>query len=746
MPIRNVPSRIVCFQIIAGLAFFLLVSGQTAAASGAEPSILHHDLFVQIDPATHSLLVEDRLRMNVLEEKVIQLSLGPTLIVDRVVLLATERAGADTNQDIPFEITRAIEKHPSQQLNISTAGMPAGIIEVALSYHGLINDPPKEPRHLRFVTPSETAGHIGPEGVYLSGETRWYPDLPESLSTYKLQVALPAGWTAVTQGRPRSTVPCPIERCRQSGFTVTVWPETQPSEALTLVANRFVGKTRDWRAGTGQSIQLATYLFPEDAALADEYLDATARYLDAYIPLLGPYPFDSFAVVENFFSSGLGMPTFTLLGSGIIKRHYVQPYALGHEIVHSWIGNFVYNRLDRGNWVEGLTTYLANYYWHERSDDPARAHDQRKLFLRGYNLHVPIERDYPIAQFTQKQDERDNAIGYQKAAMVFHVLRQEVGEEGFWAALRGLVTRFGGRHAEWRDIERLMSETAGRDLRWFFAQWIEEAGAPSLALIHATVKRTSGEAPQEFQLLVEIEQTGKLFDMPVHLRIDLDDGRQQTRSVRIKGARERFVFTFPSSPRRIAIDPDSMLMQRIPRRTLPPLLNHYVTDTKRSVIDALGTGPSIPHPLREVVTRVEAQDSRKLPGERTTIRAIADATLLPEEGSVLVLGAPRLRQAIESLVRPHCGERLALGDNGVVLEGTAYEGAEIAVLVTCRRQDQPDSVLSLVYAVTPQAASTVARLLFFYGWHSYVLFKDGAASVRGEWALPRNEMEVSRHE
>ena len=53
-------------------------------------------------------------------------------------------------------------------------------------------------------------------------------------------------------------------------------------------------------------------------------------------------------MVENFFASGLGMPSFTLLGSSVIKRHYVQPYALGHEIVHSWIGNAVFNHADRG--------------------------------------------------------------------------------------------------------------------------------------------------------------------------------------------------------------------------------------------------------------------------------------------------------------------------------------------------------------------------------------------------------------
>ena len=178
-----------------------------------------------------------------------------------------------------------------------------------------------------------------------------------------------------------------------------------------------------------QPVQLATYFFPDDAHLADEYLDATARYLEAYIPMLGPYPFESFAWWKISLRADSACPRLPCWGAAVIKRHYVQPYALGHEIVHSWIGNAVFNRVDRGNWVEGLTTYLANYYWHELMGDHAQARDQRRLMVQGYNLHVPPERDYPVAQFTQKQDERDNAIGYQKAAMVFHLLRQELGEE-----------------------------------------------------------------------------------------------------------------------------------------------------------------------------------------------------------------------------------------------------------------------------------------------------------------------------
>ena len=437
-------SRIVSFPCLFLVA--LLSHGALGIACAADPVlprvvIRHHELFVQIVPEQHALIAKDRLTLEVPQSQTsIRFSLAPTLQIDHIALVQESAGTESLIHDVPFELEHGSAPESVQEVRIPSQVVPAGLVTLDVHYHGVINDPPRDPRHLRFVTPSETAGHIGPEGVYVSSESHWYPDVPESLSTYALLVAVPTGWTVVTQGKAGESRACPAGLCRDDQMVITDWAVTQPSEALTLVANTFVSTFRDWTAKTGQRIQLSTYLFPDDAHLAEEYLDATARYLDAYIPLLGPYPFEKFAVVENFFASGLGMPSFTLLGSGIIKRHYVQPYALGHEIVHSWIGNAVFNRADHGNWVEGLTTYLANYYWHELMGDRAQARDQRRLMVQGYNLHVPPERDYPVAQFTQKLDEHDNAIGYQKSAMLFHLLRQEVGEETFWRAL----TKLGG--------------------------------------------------------------------------------------------------------------------------------------------------------------------------------------------------------------------------------------------------------------------------------------------------------------
>ena len=706
----------------------------------AAPFISRHDLFVQIDPERHALLAVDRLTIDAIPGRPLRLSLAGTLHLDRLVL--SRSATDDSGRDLPFQTEHEATAPFGQYITLPAALVTAGAMTVTAHYHGAIDDPPKEPRHLRFVTPIETAGHIGKEGVYLSSETRWYLDVPESLSRYRLRVALPSGWTAVAQGQRRSSVPCPAELCRDAGLTLAEWETVEESEALTLVANRFVETTREWSSSSGQAVRLATYLFPEDAGLADEYLDATARYLDVYMSLLGPYPFESFAVVENFFASGLGMPSFTLLGSGVIKRHYVQPYALGHEIVHSWIGNSVFNHVDRGNWVEGLTTYLANYYWHEWSGDHEQARDQRHLMLRGYNLHVPPERDYPLAQFTRKQDERDNAIGYQKAAMVFHLLRQEVGEVSFWRSLKTLVAQYRGRYADWHDVERIFAETAAKDLRWFFAQWVEGTGAPALTLKNVTAHPLARDADGRFTLSGSIAQTGPVFRSPLPILVRMSNSSQHLIWAQLSGADTLFKSDLPFKPLTIELDPEAMVLRRLARRDLPPVLNHYVTDTKRSVMVALAGSDTDSHPFQDVVKRIKSQDGQKATVERTVITTLAEKALLPGEGSVLILGSPASRLTLQPLVSTHCGTRVQLRDGGVTVAGKTYDGPGIALVASCHREDRPGSVVTSVYALTPQSATTVARLLFFYGWNSYVVFQDGKAIARGEWDAQHSQ-EVS---
>jgi hypothetical protein len=85
---------------------------------------------------------------------------------------------------------------------------------------------------------------------------------------------------------------------------------------------------------------------------------------------------------------------------------------------------------------------------------------------------------------------------------------------------------------------------------------------------------------------------------------------------------------------------------------------------------------------------------------------------------------------------------VALHDQGITVMGAAHEGPGLALLASCHRIDRPGSVVTVLYAARPQAVAPVARLLFFYGWNSFVLFNDGAVVTRGEWPSASDRTEV----
>ena len=285
---------------------------------------VHHTLSAELIPAAHELVASDQIDLEVNPQVTsVTFTLANTLHVESIAMRAHSVSGGQGSPDEVAPFTRVRPPETTvQRIVISLPKDHGRSVTLVMSYRGQINDPPREPRHLRFVTPSETSGHIGLEGVYLSGESQWYPDVIGSFSTYRVSAQIPQGWTVVASGRKEGET-------TSAGKTSSTWIVQDQSEAFTLVANKFVTTSREWKSPTGQRVELQTHFLPDNAGLAEEYLDATARYLDAYVRILGNYPFDKFSVVENFFASGLGLPSFTLLGSGSIKRHYIQPYALG---------------------------------------------------------------------------------------------------------------------------------------------------------------------------------------------------------------------------------------------------------------------------------------------------------------------------------------------------------------------------------------------------------------------------------
>ena len=159
-------------------------------------------------------------------------------------------------------------------------------------------------------------------------------------------------------------------------------------EEAYLIAAPFTEYTR--QAG---DVTAMAFLRTPDDALAEKYLEATAQYIEMYRQLIGPYPFDKFALIENFWETGYGMPSFTLLGEKIIRFPFILHSSYPHEILHNWWGNSVYVDWETGNWCEGLTAYMAD---HLIKEGQRRGAEYRRDTLKSYRSFVTDARDVPV--------------------------------------------------------------------------------------------------------------------------------------------------------------------------------------------------------------------------------------------------------------------------------------------------------------------------------------------------------------
>ncbi|MDA1303842.1 MAG: M1 family aminopeptidase [Nitrospirae bacterium] len=708
-------------RYIVAIGYGVLVwVGMGLSCHASELNIQHHDLVVELDPSTHTIAAQDTIQLVGLpkDDSVIHLSLNPDLEIEEVFVgggpleyweeaLHTSKRHQGSDE---ISVTRTVEiRLPSLPDNREA-------LSLRILYRGEINDPPRAAPSLRFVRPDKTMGHIGEEGVYLTSETSWYPDVPGSLATFHVTVTLPNDWRAVTHGREMSYE-------QQGQTSIAEWRTQANTEALTLAANRFVKQKRAW-----QGIELATYLFPEDDHLASQYLDAIARYLDVYTEILGPYPFPQFAVVENFFPSGLGLPSFTLLGSGVIKRGYTQPYSLGHEIVHSWIGNSVLNRLETGNWVEGLTTYLANYYYEERFDGQKKAVAHRRRMMVEYSLYSQPDDDYAVVKFHHKENRLDNAIGYQKTAMIFHMLRKQIGDRAFFQGVRQLVAEYTGGYAGWPQLQRVFEDTARTDLSWFFTQWVERPGAPMLAIQEAQVQPDEREG---FWIRLRMSQTGTAYRLQVPVSIQLDHAEDYHAMLDLRATNQLMSVWVPTKPLRLTIDPDFEAFRRLTRAQISPMLNLWVTDQQRAV--SVPTVEGDQAVFQAALDRIRSQEDDVVWMEGS------DGTKKPQ--SVLAFGGPR-QNAVTAEVLRWCGSRVTLHDQEITIEGETFSGEHTAVLLSCANPKDPDHVGTVFFGLTSEAAKPVARLLFFYGWDSYLVYQHGKVVARGSFVPEAQELTV----
>ena len=691
------------------LAVLCAVIGHAAVAQPSQGPVIHHDLTVVLDPTTHRIEVRDRIRIpGAFVTAPFTMSLNAALEVQAVsgglklIPIKSPVQGSDSG------IGRD-DHDPASRLAVNVyrveGAMPGQELTGEIRYHGAIDYAVQDSGGQYARAFSESPGLIDSRGVYLAGSTYWVPRAGDALMTYMLAVELPAGWKSVSQGERISS--------ETSGSPAAVqerWSVVTPTEEVHLIAAPFTEYSRD--AG---AVKAMAFLRTPDQALADRYLDATAQYLEMYRGLLGPYPYSKFALVENFWETGYGMPSFTLLGEQIIRFPFILNSSYPHELLHNWWGNGVFVASAGGNWCEGLTAYLADHLIAEQRGQGA---DHRRAILQRVTDFVTPENDFPVRRFESRHNAVTEAVGYGKTAMIWNMLRDKVGDAQFVKALQEFYRDNRFRAASFDDIRKSFEAVSGLDLRPFFDQWINDVGTPELKLEHAA------GLGERIDITLRQVQPGRLFALDVPVIIETDKG-VETRTVSMPADRARVDVSFElkAPARRVEIDPQFQVYRRLSPFEIPPSLSKAFGAKKVLIVTSAESA--------SVYAGLIKDWSRD--GVETVMDSQLDA--LPADRAVWLFGAGNKFAPVVAEALVTYGA--SLDASGLRTTNAMHEAAGRSLVAAVRHPHNADSVVIYVSASSAAAADALARKLPHYGKYSWLVFAGDEATneATGEWPI-----------
>ncbi len=348
----------------------------------------------------------------------------------------------------------------------------------------------------------------------------------------------------------------------------TTFTYEHPLRSLHLVAS----KNYVTNSTTKDGMKLSTYLYAKDKDLSETYLKKSQEYFAMYKQMFGFVPFKEFSIVETPFPAGYSMPTYTLIGEQIINKDFILESSLGHEIAHQWFGAYTFSP-EQGNWVEGMTTFYADYLYAKNRHEDA---EYRKQLLIKYNSFVSTNNEIRLIEFTYKQQESKNAIGYGKAAFFFYMLEQKIGKKSFEKGIQLLFKKYPYKTATYKNLREIFEEASGAKLLEFFKTWVYKKGALEISLNNTKLNFIENRYVLEFDAINNVNY-GKVpvsicsDEECVYTNIDLSKTKQR--------------FELDIEPNKLTIDENYKIFRKLVSEEIPPVISKIIEGDVLLVID-----------------------------------------------------------------------------------------------------------------------------------------------------------------
>jgi aminopeptidase N len=222
------------------------------------------------------------------------------------------------------------------------------------------------------------------------------------------------------------------------------------------------------------SLPVLNYVFPQSFSSARVEALQTLPMLRLFDSLFGEYPFMNEKYGHAQFTWGGGMEHQTM--SFMVNFSFD---LIAHELAHMWFGDAVTCGSWEDLWLnEGWATYanaLCYEFLKNRSAFRARLEDMQK-----YVMSQPGGSVFPTD--TQNIGRLfDGRLTYNKGALVYHMLRWQLGDSLFFAGVRNYLASPARRYgfARTLDFQNYLEDVSGQDLTPFFNDWYIGEGYPT---------------------------------------------------------------------------------------------------------------------------------------------------------------------------------------------------------------------------------------------------------------------------
>ncbi|MFZ4465144.1 MAG: M1 family metallopeptidase, partial [Bacteroidales bacterium] len=251
-----------------------------------------------------------------------------------------------------------------------------------------------------------------------------------------------------------------------------------------------------------------------------QYMTEMIQYFEAELGV--PYPYELYreAPVVNYLYGAMETTTSTVFGDYMFiddraywERNYINVNA--HELSHQWFGNYISHLRHADVWLtETFATYYAKMFEKSVFGDDYYQWERMKEYERV--MKAAQKDSYGIGNSQAGSDR-----WYPKGSLVMDMLRDILGETDFKRSVTAYLTKHGNSEVWTPDLIKVIHETTGQSVDWFFDQWIERGGEPNYQISY---EEQNDRIIVNIRQIQEINALRPVFMMPVEYEFSFTDG------------------------------------------------------------------------------------------------------------------------------------------------------------------------------------------------------------------------------